>query len=78
MSINIHDLKEIFSDYAEMECGTWSEHDVWIKYGHERNEALDISLYREPMENEEYAGTYTLQVFDGDNVIFCKRVAIDE
>ena len=77
MSINIYELKEIFSDYAKMECGTWSEHDVWIKYGDKGSESLNICLFREPMENEKYAGTYTLQVFDGDSVIFCKKVAID-
>lgn len=69
------DIMAMFPDWHNMKPGDWSEYGKTIKYagGH----AIEIGLYREPMENEEYAGTYTFQIFDGDDVIFCSKVEED-
>lgn len=31
---------------------------------------VEIGLYREPMNNEENAGHLSLQIFDGDEVVY--------
>lgn len=69
------DIMEMFPDWEKMEPGTWSEYGKLISYagGH----VVEIGLFREPMENDEYAGTYTLQIYDGDEVIFCAKVEKD-
>lgn len=43
-----------------MEPGTWSKYGKLITYagGH----VVEIGLYKEPMKNDEYAGTYTFQI----------------
>ena len=34
--------------------------------------------YLEPFENDEYAGTYTIQVFLGDEVVFCHEINMED
>ena len=35
---------------------------------------VEIGVYREPNDGKEYAGTLTLQIFRGDDVIFCEKI----
>ena len=67
-------IGEMFPDWDSVECGNWSSHVYTFKYGDGATEYLEIGLYREPMDNTEYAGTYTLQAFDRDAVIVCHTV----
>lgn len=62
------DIKEMFPDWNDIEPGYWSRHTKLIGN-------VEIGLYREPLDtDEEIAGTLTLQIFDGDNVVVCKTV----
>ena len=70
--MNSNSVKEMFPDWENIESGEWSKYGKRLYYG--RGHFVEIGLYREPMENEEYANTYTLQIFDGDDVIFCAKV----
>ena len=35
---------------------------------------IEIGLYREPLNDSEYAGHLTLHIFDGDDVLGCYDV----
>ena len=74
IEMNSNSVKEMFPDWADMQPGSWSKNGKILRYGKDDNDFVEIGLYREPMNNEEYAGRYTLQIFDGDDVIFCKSV----
>jgi len=69
--MNENRFHTLFPDWAELDCGEWSQYGRTFRYGNGEKEYIQIGLYREPMENEEYAGSFTMQVFDGDNVISC-------
>ena len=71
-TLNSDSVKEMFPDWAEIEPGFWSEFSRRLTYG--AGHFLEIGLYREPMDSGEHAGRYTLQIFDGDEVIFCADV----
>ena len=71
-TLNSDSVKEMFPDWAEIEPGMWSVYSKCLTYG--AGHTLEIGLYREPLDNDEYAGRYTLQIFDGDEVIFCADV----
>ena len=71
-TMNSDSVKEMFPDWAGIEPGNWSTHHKVLTYG--LGHTLEIGLYREPMDSGEYAGRYTLQIFDGDEVIFCADV----
>ena len=85
-TMNSDSIKEMFPDWAEIEPGNWSKFGKFLKYGSGRYDVLEIGLYREPIEelgrvatDEEaecgiYDGRYTLQIFNGDDVIFCADV----
>lgn len=67
--------KNLFPDWDELEPGDWSAHGTIIQYDSDgKGMELEIGLYREPLDSGEYAGTYTLQIFDGDDVVFCRKV----
>ena len=70
--MNSDSVKEMFPDWADMQPGSWSKNGKRLTYG--EGHFVEIGLYREPMDNTEYAGRYTLQIFDGDEVIFCQDV----
>jgi len=70
--MNSDSVKEMFPDWESIKPGDWSKYGKILYYG--LGHFIEIGLYKEPMENEEYAGTYTLQIFDGDDVIFCAKV----
>ena len=64
-------LLDVFSDANDIEPGEWSRFNLVTNTEKGR---LEIALYREPNENEEYAEMLTLHIFLGDNVIFCGTV----
>lgn len=70
MTINLK-LSQAFPDWKDMEKGTWSNNYCVI-------ENIEIGLYREPDGDTEYGGTYTLQVFDKDNVVVCRMITEEE
>ena len=82
--MNSDSVKEMFPDWAEIEPGNWSKYGRILYYG--AGHFVEIGLYREPIdelgrvatdeeaENCIYDGRYTLQIFDGDDVIFCADV----
>lgn len=83
-TLNSDSVKEMFPDWATIEPGNWSAHGKVLTYG--AGQMLEIGLYREPIDTlgrvaTDYEadigicdGRYTLQVFDGDEVIFCADV----
>lgn len=83
-TLNSDSVKEMFPDWADIEPGMWSVYSRCLNYG--AGHTLEIGLYREPIDtlgriatDDEadigiYDGRYTLQVFDGDEVIFCADV----
>ena len=68
------DIKLLFPDWKEVKFGEWSENGRILKYGHQEKDFIEIALLREPMDDKEYAGTYTLHIFDGDEVVLCRTV----
>ena len=76
--IKSESIKKMFPDWETIEPGNWSENGITLKYGDQtlgkRKKELYIGLYREPDCNTEYLGTYTLEIIDGDDVIFCETV----
>ena len=72
--MNSNTIKDMFLDWKEMEPGTWSKCGKILKYGSEDNDYIEIGLYREPIENEIYSERYTLQIFNGDDIIFCADI----
>ena len=63
-----------FPDWYRMNKGEWSEHSIIIRYGSDKWDYIDIGLYREPDTEGEIKGTYTLQGFDGEDVVICHTV----
>ena len=75
MEYRLEKITKQFSDWKELEPGNWSAHSIFFQYGEEGEDSIEVGLYREPLdEDKEIAGTYTLQGFDGDDVIFCHTV----
>lgn len=68
------DIIRQFPDWYRINKGEWSEHSILIHYGNDTNDYIDIGLYREPDSEGEIKGTYTLQGFDGDDVVICHTV----
>lgn len=68
-------VQELFPDWNIIPCGKWSEHGRVFTCADGTN--VEIGLYREPLKDndeDEYAGTLTLHIFNGDDVILCKTV----
>lgn len=63
-------IKELFPDWEEIEEGSWSAYSITSDSTNE----IEIGLYREPMDDPEFAGTYTLQGFWVDDVVLCQTV----
>jgi len=61
-----------FPDWRTIEKGNWSAHSLLFWYTEE--DCIELGLYREPDSEGEIAGTYTLQGFDGDDVVICHTV----
>ena len=75
--VKLMNIKEFFTDYADMEPGSWSRKGVKIEFG---DNNVEIGLYREPSfpeSEKEYAERYTFQVFFGDEVIICEDAGIE-
>ena len=69
------ELREMFPDWKELKPGNWSKAGRIIECT--SGKKVEIGLYREPEENPEYAGRYTLQVFLGDDVVIAEDVELD-
>lgn len=69
-------VASLFPDWDYIQPGNWSRHGKIINCA--SGTRIEIGLYREPAENEEYAGTYTLQIFRNDDVIVCEQITIVE
>lgn len=65
----------MFPDWAFIKNGEWSRLGRIINTIN--GDKVEFGLYREP-DNEEYAGTLTLQVFINDDVVICKQVSKDD
>lgn len=68
-------VQALFPDWNTIVCGKWSEHGRELVCSD--GSKIEIGLYREPLKDDdedEYAGTLTLHIFDGDDVILCKTV----
>lgn len=61
---------EIFNDYKKIEKGEWSTKGFLIQL--DNGKRIEIGLYKEPDDNEEYSNTYTLQIFLNDDVVLCE------
>lgn len=72
--MNCEQIKKQFPDWKSIRPGHWSRFPIILTYGCSPHEYIEIGLYKKPMDNEEYAGTYTLQGFNGDEVVFCVTV----
>lgn len=66
------DIMETFPDWKELQPGNWSEYGKFLTY--EDGCKVEVGLYREPMDGGEYAGTYTLQIYNCNDVIFCSKI----
>ena len=64
-------ITELFPDWNMMAPGNWSKHGIIIPCK-DKDRKVEIGLYRE--HEGEYAGTYTLQIFSGDDVVVCETV----
>ena len=63
--------KNMFPDWEELAPGTWSGYGEIIHYESKdfRGREIEVGLYREPDD-----GSYTLQIFCNDDVVFCENV----
>lgn len=64
-------IKELFPDWKDLKPGAWSKFGKIIDCMDGPNARIEIGLYREPENNTEYPRHYTLQVFQGDEVVIC-------
>lgn len=64
-------IKSYFADWKEIKPGDWSACGPLVTFN---GGSVEVGLYREPSDNNEYANTYTLQVFINDVVVLCKQV----
>lgn len=62
---------EHFPNACETLPGEWCTDGFTIQCEHSK---VEIGVYREPNNGKEYAGTLTLQIFRGDDVIFCEMI----
>lgn len=64
-------IKKVFPDWYEIEPGEWSKNAQTIDYESDGEKGrLNIGLFREVCENRRF----TLQISDGDEIIFQKDV----
>ena len=64
--------KNIINDFPDakiLKCGEWSNYGK--QYTSPDGTNIEIGLYREPMDNDEYTGHLTLHIFYNDDVICC-------
>ena len=66
-------VAEMFPDCASISPGEWSSFGKTMKTAN--GNSIEIGLYREPDDNGKYAGTLTLQVFIGDDVVVCEQMS---
>ena len=64
-------IHALFPSAGDTPPGKWCREHILIQCADTK---LEISAYRESEDNDEYAGTLTLQIFAGDDVIFCEKI----
>ena len=67
-------INNFFPDWMTIRPGEWSEYPLELVSA--GNKKFYANLYREPAKNEEYANTLTLQIQQGDDVIFCSKIDV--
>lgn len=67
------EAKRMFPDYAAISKGEWSKAGYIIQTSDDTK--VEIGLYREDDSDPDIAGTLTLQVFLGDDVVVCKQLS---
>ena len=68
------DYRKYFPHTEKIKPGSWCKDGIFIQCD---KTLLEISVYREPESNSKYAGTLTLQIFAGDDVIFWEKLQDD-
>lgn len=68
----LSNVKVQFPDAASLKPGEWSEFGQEFAYAN--GHYIEVGLYREPIDDSEYAGHLTLHVFNGDEVLGCYDV----
>ena len=69
-------IRECFPDWEEMKCGEWSKHGKTIRYGSGEWDFIEIGLYKEPSDGSETSESYTLHIFNGEEVAVCQTVDV--
>jgi len=64
----VMNIKDYFPDWKSIDKGEWGDNTI-IEYGNNGNKFIEIGLYREE------DGRYTLQIFNGEDVILCEDVS---
>ena len=64
----VMNIKDYFPDWKSIDKNEWGDNTI-IEYGNNGNKFIEIGLYREE------DGKYTLQIFNGDDVILCEDVS---
>lgn len=65
-------IREFFPDWASVPPGEWSDYGKLLYYA--EGHFIEIGLFHEPIDGDMYSGTYSLQLFDGDEVLFTAMV----
>ena len=65
-------IREFFPDWASVPPGEWSDYGKRLCYA--EGHFIEIGLFHEPIDGDMYSGTYSLQLFDGDDVLFTAMV----
>lgn len=64
----VMNIKDYFPDWKSIDKDEWGDNTI-IEYGNNGNKFIEIGLYREE------DGRYTLQIFNGEDVILCEDVS---
>lgn len=64
-------VQPLFTSAKDTPPGNWCREHILIQCADTK---IEIGAYRESENNSEYAGTLTLQIFAGDDVIFCEKI----
>ena len=64
-------IKNLFKSAKNTPPGEWCREHVLVQC---EDTLVEMSVFREPDDGGENAGTLTLQIFAGDDVIFCERI----
>lgn len=66
---------EHFPDAEETLPGEWSKNGFVVPC---EGSKVEIGVYREPNDGRESAGTLTLRIYRGNDIVFCEQIAGEE